>query len=139
MEVPCLPQNRNLHGKMLSVKNHHFPWASIVRWSEVEKIKQCHLLLLSHFQLFYFTWYGMVFYYIYSLLYIFFIFHRVKYKAWNTEFYLEGLLHEIGLIYITNKLHHRKCFVQILFTRCKTLETHLLATLTLSFLKFCDS
>ena len=35
---------------------------------------------------------------------------------------MEGLLHEIGLIYITNKLHHRKCFVRILFTRCKTLE-----------------
>ena len=32
----------------------------------------------------------------------------------------DGLLHEIGLIYITNKLHHRKCFVRILFTRCKT-------------------
>ena len=55
------------------------------------------------------------------------------------EFYLEGLLHEIGLIYITNKLHHRKCFVRILFTRCKTLETHLFAKLTGSFLKFCDS
>ena len=27
-------------------------------------------------------------------------------------------------IFITNKLHHRKCFVRILFTRCKTLETH---------------
>ena len=25
----------------------------------------------------------------------------------KTKFYLEGLLHEIGLIYITNKLHHR--------------------------------
>ena len=37
---------------------------------------------------------------------------------------MEGLLHEIGLIYITNKLHHRKWFVRILFTRCKTLETH---------------
>ena len=35
---------------------------------------------------------------------------------WNikkTEFYLEGLLHAIGLIYITNKLHHRKCAVRI--------------------------
>ena len=43
----------------------------------------------------------------------------------KTVFYLEGgLLHEIGLIYITNKLHHRKCFVRILFTSCKTLETH---------------
>ena len=38
--------------------------------------------------------------------------------------YLEGLLHEIGLIYITNKLHHRKCFVRILFTPCKTLDAH---------------
>ena len=28
-------------------------------------------------------------------------------------------------LYITNKLYHRKCFVWILFTRCKTLETHL--------------
>ena len=27
-------------------------------------------------------------------------------------------------IYITNKLHNRKCFVWILFTRCKTLEAH---------------
>ena len=42
-------------------------------------------------------------------------------------------------MYITNKLHHRKCFVRILFTRCKTLETHSFATLTRSFLKFCDS
>ena len=41
-------------------------------------------------------------------------------------------------IYITKKLHHRKCFVRILFTRCKTLETHSFATLTRSFLKFCD-
>ena len=66
------------------------------------------------------------------------IFHRVKYKedrilfarfiAWNWPY-----------IYITNKLHHRKCFVRILFTRCKTLETHSFATLTRSFLKFCDS
>ena len=61
---------------------------------------------------------------------------------WNikkTEFYLEGLLHEIGLTYITNKLHHRKCFVRILFACCKTSETHLFAALTRSFLKFCDS
>ena len=61
---------------------------------------------------------------------------------WNIkkkESYLEGLLHETGLIYITNKLHHRKCFVRILFTRCKTLETHSFATLTRSFLKFCNS
>jgi len=46
------------------------------------------------------------------------IFHRVKYKAdrilfgrfitWNSPY-----------IYITNKLHHRKCFVRILFTRHK--------------------
>ena len=58
----------------------------------------------------------------------------------KTVFYLEGgLLHEIGLIYITNKLHHRKCFVRILFTRCKTLETHSFTMLTRSFLKFCDS
>ena len=42
----------------------------------------------------------------------------------KTEFYLEGLLHEIGLIYVTNKLHHGKCFVRTLFTPCKTLETH---------------
>ena len=61
---------------------------------------------------------------------------------WNikkTEFYLEGLLHESGLTYITNKLHYRKCFVRILFTPRKTLETHSFATLTRSFLKFCDS
>jgi len=57
----------------------------------------------------------------------------------KAEFYLEGLLHEIGLIYITNKLHHKKCFVRILFTRCKTLETHSFTTLTHSFLKFCES
>ena len=43
------------------------------------------------------------------------------------------------LIYMTNKLHHRKCFVRILFTRCKTLETHSFATLTRSFLKFRES
>ena len=42
-------------------------------------------------------------------------------------------------LYITNKLHHRKCFVRILFTRCKTLENHSFATLTRLFLKFCDS
>ena len=41
-------------------------------------------------------------------------------------------------LYITNKLHHRKCFVRILFTRCKTLETHSFVTLTRSFLRFCD-
>ena len=61
---------------------------------------------------------------------------------WNikkTEFYLEGLLNEVGLIYITNKLHHRKCFARILITCCKTLETHSFVTLTRSFLKFCDS
>ena len=59
----------------------------------------------------------------------------------KTDFYLEGLLHEIGLIYIyiTNKLHHRKCFVRILSTRCKALETHSFATLSRSFLKFYDS
>ena len=61
---------------------------------------------------------------------------------WNikkTELYLEGLLHEIGLIHITNKLHHRKYFVRILYTRCKTSETDSFATLTRSLLKFCDS
>ena len=65
------------------------------------------------------------------------IFHRVKYK--EDRFYLEGLLHEICLIHITNKLHHRKCFVRILFSRCKTLETHSFATLSRSFLNFWDS
>ena len=72
----------------------------------------------------------------YRILYLYFTLWNIK----KTEFYLEGgLLHEIGLIYTTSNLHHRKCFVRILFTRCKTLETHSFATLTLSFLKFCDS
>ena len=39
---------------------------------------------------------------------------------------------EIGLIYLSNKIHPRKCSVRILFT-------HSFATLTRSFLKFCDS
>ena len=51
-----------------------------------------------------------VFYYGY--IYIYFTVRNIK----KTEFYLEGLLHEIGLMYIRNKLHQRKCFVRILFT-----------------------
>ena len=38
-----------------------------------------------------------------------------------------------------NRLLHRKCFVGILFTSPKTLKTNSFATLTSSFLKFCDS
>ena len=70
------------------------------------------------------------------------ILYSLYFTGWNirkTEFYLVGLLHGIGLIYTTNKLHHIKCFVRILFTRCKTLETHSFATLTHSLLKFCDT
>ena len=40
---------------------------------------------------------------------------------------------------LTNKLHHRKCFVRILVICCKTVETHSFTTLTRSFLKFCNS
>ena len=79
----------------------------------------------------------------------------------KTEFYLESLLLEIGLIYdkqitpweviyemfhIMNcgfeikeamilELHHRKCFVRILFTRCKTLEAHLFVSKVLRLVK----
>ena len=67
-------------------------------------------------------------------------FANMVYKAWitkKTKFLIYTLLFSFNII--INKLHHRKCFVRILFTRCKTLETHSFATLTPSFLKFCDS
>ena len=67
-------------------------------------------------------------------------FANLVHKAWitkKTKFLIYTLLFLFNII--INKLHHRKCFVRILFTRCKTLETHLFATLTPSFLKFCDS
>ena len=49
------------------------------------------------------------------------------------------LLAYILLYYLINKLHYGKCFVWILLTRCKTLETHSFVTLTRSFLEFCNS
>ena len=67
-------------------------------------------------------------------------FANMVYKAWitkKTKFLIYTLLFSFNII--INKLHQRKCFVRILFTRCKTLETHSFATLTPSFLKFCDS
>ena len=66
------------------------------------------------------------------------IFHTVKYKQHRILFG-RFITYNRRYIYITNKLHHRKSFVPILFTRCITLETHSFATLTRSFLKFCDS
>ena len=87
---------------------------------------------------------GLFIMYIYGQFHVINLLYRILYSLYftvwkiKTEFYLEGLLHEIGLIYVTNKLHQRKCFVRILFTRCKTLETHSFATLTRSFIKFCN-
>ena len=65
------------------------------------------------------------------------IFHRVKYKEDRILF---GRFITWNWPYIyTNKLHHRKRFVRILFTRCKTLETNEWAQRTSEFLKCCDS